>query len=146
MQKLRVRPGQNWSYEDYWKTLPVGRHKTIGRILFVLQEVIEYLDLGQPDIAFATVVQLFKALHQFLVDGGSWKAAWLLTLMEDPYGEEEFGGTSEELAVVGGHLKASAELWEKVHGKPPPTLAAGETDDPEAGKTYSKGRGRGRGR
>jgi hypothetical protein len=117
LKKLNVRPGQAWSMKDHWKTLPIGRHRTIGRITYVIAEALERFELGQPDAAWATLVQLYKALHQFLLDGGSWKAAWLLTLVEDPYGEDSFGGSNSELAVVGGHLRASADLYEKVHGK-----------------------------
>ena len=70
--------------------------------MYVLAEIIEFNELGQHEVAAATAVQLYKALHQFLVDHGSWKAAWLLTLIEDPYGEDSFGGSNQELAIVGG--------------------------------------------
>ena len=113
----------------------------------MLAEAMEYHEIGQHDIAYATVVQLYKSLHQFVVDRGSWKAAWLLTLLEDPYGSEEFGGSPEELAVVGGHLKATSDLHEKVHGKVDPSVVDGdlEADPLEEGKPKrSRGRGRGR--
>ena len=56
------------------------------------------------------LVQLVKSCHQFCLDGGSWKAAWVSTTVEDPYGSVEFGGAEEELNIVAGLLKAKQEL------------------------------------
>ena len=59
-------------------------------------------------------MQGLKASHQFALDSGSWKAAWELTLLGDPYQGPEFGGDPSELTVVGGYLKAADELRERV--------------------------------
>ena len=87
--------------------------------MWVLAEAIEWMELGHNDIGYATIVQLFKSLHQFLLDKGSWKVAALLTLVEDPYEPEVFGGEDSELAILGGKLKAESDLWEKVHKSGP---------------------------
>jgi len=139
MKKLNVHPGEVWSYKKFWETLPVGRHKSIGRIMYVLAECIELHETGLPDIAYATEVQLFKALHQLLLDKGSWAIAWHLTLLEkDPYAQETFGGEDDELCVIGGHMKAGTDLWDKVHKNP--KAGQDESGDPEAQEGKGKGK------
>ena len=90
---------------------------------------------------------------------GSWKAAWVLTTVEDPYGSVEFGGTEEELNIVAGLLKAKQELASSVNAAKPnfPGKGGGkneaEIDDGGDGapattpapKKQGGGRGRGAG-
>ena len=107
----------------------------------------------------AMLVQLIKSCHQFCLDGGSWKAAWVLTTVEDPYGSVEFGGTEEELNIVAGLLKAKQELATSVNAAKAPYGKGGgknevEIDDGGDGtpatapapKQPGGGRGRGAGR
>ena len=35
-----------------------------------------------------------------VLDRGSWKAAWALSLLEDPFARPEFGGDEQELSAV----------------------------------------------
>ena len=144
LEKLNVRAGQIWSYRDHWGRLPVGRHRTIGRIMFVLAEILERFEMGEGEVAWASTVQLYKSLHQFLIDGGDWRVAWDLTLLEDPFGADAFGGSDSELAIIGGHLKATSDLSDKVHGRPTPAEApSGQGEaDPEAPGARGRGRGK----
>ena len=48
------------------------------------------------------------------IDGGNWKAAWMLTGQRDPYTRAEWGGEESELATVTGYLTPSTELRQKV--------------------------------
>ena len=62
----------------------MGRFRSMGRVAFALCEVMERMELEEWDVAYATAVQLYKAIKQYLIDQGSWRAAWPLTLLEDP--------------------------------------------------------------
>ena len=111
--------------------------------------MIEQLDAGQADVAQATAIQGFKAIHQMILDQGSWRAAWALSLLLDPYERREFGGNEAELAAVAGWLKAKADLKERVRSG-----TNGKDEDDEDAPTGKgggrkgkdpKGGGRGRG-
>jgi hypothetical protein len=114
VKKLRIRPGRSIAYEDLWSARMFYKCKSMGKIAWVILEVMQNLEDSQPDVAYATAIRGWQAIKQFAIDGGSWRAAWPLTLLEDPTGIDEFGGTEEDLAVVGGLLRARQDLREKV--------------------------------
>ena len=104
------------------------------------------MEQGRADIGYATIVQLYKSLHQYVLDKGNWKAAWLLSLLEDPYGSDSFGGDDDELAVIGGKLRADMDLWEKVHKGPQAHMGqwndhhnTDDLDDPDAAPNNAPG-------
>ena len=114
--KLRPRPNETWRYLDVWKLdrWDQSSCRTAGRFAYLLGEMIEDLDRGEVATAHATAVLAYRACRQFRLDGNSWKAAWLLTAMEDPFSQSKWGGTPHQLAVIGGYLKAEAELKDRV--------------------------------
>ena len=112
--------------------------------MFVLAEILERFEMGEGEVAWASTVQLYKSLHQFLIDGGDWRVAWDLTLLEDPFGADAFGGSDSELAIIGGHLKATSDLSEKVHGRTTPAEAPSGPGDADPEAPGAKGRGRGK--
>ena len=114
MEVLKLRADERWTYDDVWQKMPFGKFRSVGRMAFVITEALERLERGEPEIAHTTLMQGLKASHQFALDSGSWKAAWKLTLLGDPYQGPEFGGDPSELTVVGGYLKAADELRERV--------------------------------
>ena len=64
-------------------------------------------------------MQGVKALYQFALDGGSWRTAWALTLLEDPYDRPRFAGEESELATVTGFLRAQDDLDERIKKSQP---------------------------
>ena len=75
---------------------------------------MRYQLLGQPERAAAQTVQSLRAVHQSALDDGSWKAAWMLTYLQDPLSRERFGGTERELEVISGYLKNLDDLQAKM--------------------------------
>ena len=122
MRHLNVLPGEAWRYRTYWAAMPFRNFRSVGKLAFLLSEIIQEAEApGEAShrlaVVQATAVQGLKACHQFALDGGSWKAAWPLTLIPDPYAKEEFGGSPEELGAIASWLKTTAELKEKVKGQ-----------------------------
>ena len=115
MEELGVRPGEIWRYRDYWKTMKFANFRSVGRCAYLFSEIIEECERSQ-DVAIiqATAIQALKSCHQFAIDGGSWRAAFALSLFVDSYGKEVFGGDEEELSTVVGYLKAQDDLSERV--------------------------------
>ena len=138
LKKHQVKPGDTFSFLQDWESLPIGRFRSMGRISYALCEIMERLQLGQPEIAYATAIQLYKAIHQMLLDGGSWKVAWALTLLEDPYKGAEWGGDEAELASIAGMMKARADLQERVASSVSQPAARGS-----GGKGYQGGQAQG---
>ena len=54
-------------------------------------------------------IQGMKAVHQFVIDG-SWKAAWPLTIIEDPIEGNNLGVTEGELEAILGMLRVKDDL------------------------------------
>jgi len=142
-EELNVRGGDLWKYRDLWDKTSFRNFRSIGRAGFILLEIIEQMDAGKPEVAHATAIQGWKAIRQFTLDQGSWQASWPLSLLPDPYEQNEWGGTHEEMAAVAGFLRAKADLKEKVHPKGSAALGGSEGD---AGEGQPTGRGGGRGR
>ena len=57
-------------------------------------------------VAHATAIHAWQSLHQFALDGGSWKAAMLLSLLDDPFGITTFASTPQNLSIIAGVVKA----------------------------------------
>ena len=123
--ELGVRTGDIWSYRHYWKTMPFDRFRSVGRLGYLLTEAMDFAEEpGMNDkerlmVVRAMLAQGLKACHQFALDQGSWRAAWPLTMLRDPYRQTGFGGTEPELNLVAGLLKAEDDLRTRVHGGRP---------------------------
>ena len=132
--------------------------RSVGRCAYLFSEIIEECERSQ-DVAIiqATAIQALKSSHQFAIDGGSWRAAFALSLFVDPYGKEVFGGSEEELSTVVGYLKAQDDLQErvKITSRGPAqeqksglgsVEEEGQEQETPAGKGSTRPRARGRGR
>ncbi len=136
--------------------MPFGRFRSVGRVAYLAAEMLDTAeDTSVPEserLAFvqAALVQTLKSCHQFALDGGDWKAAWLLTQVRDPYRATVFGGTEAELNLVAQLLKAEADLQGRgrhSRGGAEPGSDKEETGGASSsGAKDSKGPGRGKGK
>ena len=70
-------------------------------------------------------------MHQYSLDGNSWKAAWRITTLEDPFGGMRWGGTAQELSTISGLLKAEADLDARLRERNPKGKGKGREEDLE---------------
>ncbi len=49
--QLNVRPGDRWSYRDWWKNMPYGRIRSVGRVAYLLCEMLDGALEGPPAYA-----------------------------------------------------------------------------------------------
>ena len=75
-----------------------------------MAEICELHRLGEHEAAGGLAVQGLKACHQYGIDGGTWKKAWPLTTLKDPFVKDDFSGTYTELDTVVGMLEAREKL------------------------------------
>jgi len=159
MEKLGVRPGEPWRSQQLWAKVPWKTFRSVGRLAWGLLEAMEMADRnhdsgrsekGNRQLQ-ATLIQLYKAAKQFALDGGSWKAAWPLTGLRDPYERDEWGGSASELSVIAGYLKAKDQLRASIRkGLPTPKEDKQEDGDQpkeeaaEGQKPGGRGGGQGR--
>ena len=130
----RPLPGHAWRYSDLWKEKTFYKCKSVGRLGHGLLEIIQRFEQNEPMVAWATAIQLWTACHQFALDAGSWKTAWVLTLLEDPFEVEEFGGTEEELSITAGFLRSKADLKSLNLGAPAGRNAGHELEEVPEGE------------
>jgi hypothetical protein len=128
------KPGDQFSNYHFWEAIPFKQHRAVGRMSYILAELVEMGDEGATrDQILATACQGLKCAYQYGLDNGNWKAAWPLSCLPDPYKGPRFGGTASELAIVGGLLKAEADLEEKIRGPKGRKADLDEEDeDPDA--------------
>ena len=77
------------------------------------------------------------------VDQGDWRPAWPQTLLDDPYLTPQHT-SANELDVVGGMLKAKADLKQKVYGKGGGGQQQGAEEDEEGEEDRPRRRNRNR--
>ena len=92
---------------------------------FLLQEIAEEMFRGNTKTALATILLAWEAGHQYAIDGNSWRAAWPLTGMEDPYEQPRWAASPEQLSVVSGLLRAQEDLGTKLRTGTFPVAARG---------------------
>ena len=142
--KCGIRPGDRWKYRDYWEECYWDKFRTVARITYILQDIIEQGETENDDVAMATANQGYKACHKFAQDGGSWKTAWEMTLLADPFPSSEFAGTEKELAIIGGKLEAedmlAARIGNKANASATVPTAKGEEDADAAPAAASRRR------
>jgi hypothetical protein len=121
-EELNIRAGDRWSFRDWWKTMPFNKFRSVGRLGYLLSEMLDTADDASKTeserlyLLQAGLVQALKSCHQYALDGGDWKAAWPLTQVKDPYRPTAFGGSETELNLVAALLKAEADLQTRVRG------------------------------
>jgi hypothetical protein len=144
--ELGVKPGDVWSYEDYWKTMPFGKFRSVGWTAFCIAEAMEHLDAGRVSTANAVLFQSLKSAHHFALDQGNWKAAWPITLLKDPYMRAEFGGMEDELTAMSGRIKARSELKDKIQGRKDDNSSEEHEAAPDRGVAQGGGPGQPKGK
>eukprot|EP00959_Pyramimonas_sp_CCMP1952_P318945 6673087-Pyramimonas_sp.AAC.1 len=86
-----------WTYLDYGKRhIPWGKLYGLKNTFAMLVAVLEYMDNDKFDEAHGQLVQIMKALEQVAINQGSWKAAWPLSGLVDPYSRRGFAGDEFE--------------------------------------------------
>ena len=152
--EMNIRAGDRWSYRDWWKTMPFNRFRSVGRVAYLLTEMLDTAEDDTVDekarlqALRVGLIQSIKSCHQFALDGGDWKAAWPLAQVRDPYKHTAFGGTETELNLVAGLLRAEADLHNRVrHTKAGDggSDKDAEGDKEKAPRRPPKGQGRGKG-
>ena len=78
-------------------------------------------------------------MHQFSLDRGSWRTAWALTLLREPYERKEFAGDEVEMDTITAMLESKRKLADKVGGGAP-AQDEDEDDDPEKPEARKKGK------
>jgi hypothetical protein len=143
-QKLGVTDSrQVWGVRDYSKRLQsrFGRQRSFFRIHYMMSECIQTLAVEKNHATgTAMLIQLHKALHQSVLDNGSWEVAALMWPGHDPLAGDEFSGEPVEMESVYAYRKALSELRLKHKGV---GAHAGDDEDEEAAPTGPYGGGRG---
>ena len=147
---LGVAPGGSWTYRDYTAKLNFGYMRGLGRCHAYAGDILSVLKQNRPVDATVLVVQLMKALHQALLDGGDWSTATLYLPTPDPFSKKDFGGNESEAEAIASYRRARVDLLkaEKALGAssfadPAPTSGPpGPTPKKKAlGKAKAKSRG-----
>jgi hypothetical protein len=112
----RPKANEAWTYKEIWDKQNYRGCSAVGRMAYILQEVVELLDRGQVSQAHATAVLGWRAAHQHSLDGSSWKAAWHLTGLPDPYSPQKWGGSMQQLSAVAAYMKAEATIKSQIAG------------------------------
>ena len=145
-EKVGAEIGDRWRYKDLWKLEDYSHDQSMGRVAFLLCEAVEQGTQGRHDLATATNILAWKAIHQYVRDRKSWKNAWPLTTLVDPYRPTAWAGNDRELVVVAGLGQAEETLRARLKGQAPPKTgddAPGSADDKaDGGKPKRKPRGK----
>ena len=79
----------------------------------MLCQILESMEQGKTAYAQGQVVQCMNALHE-VSKMGSWRAAWPLTYMVDPFDLDGHGGDDVEMEVTMSYLRTKDDLRTKV--------------------------------
>ena len=141
---LGVADGQAWTLRDWAKRIPWNNLKTYMKFMEMLIAVDELLGKGEVLSARAQLVQNMKGVHQAVLDGTSWKNAWLLTGLNDPGQRRRFGGGEDELEICNNMLKVVEDLDRRVSQTRHTTDAKGSGAAEAGEEDAPKGKGKGK--
>ena len=136
---LGVEAGDRWRYRDRWRLENYEHSRALGRVSYMLADIVEAHTRGEPTLALASSILAWKAVHQAAQDRDRWNRAWLLNRIVDPYKEYRFAGTEKELIAVSGYATAEDALKNRLNpkglGKGIPEVEGDATgaDDKDAG-------------
>ena len=100
-----------------------------------MANILELLDQGQGLQAQALTVQSMKAVHQCVLNNGSWKLGWPLTGLQDPLSRRKFAGSASELELMADFVRAEEEVEKKsknTNGGGNLKVSDGDNDDEDA--------------
>ena len=89
--------------------IPFGRMKSMQRVYIMLGAILDESLRGEEDLARARTVQCMKAIHQYVLDQ-TWRTAWPLTFLEDPFSVGRQGGTEPEMEAILAYLRTQDDL------------------------------------
>jgi hypothetical protein len=92
------------------RALPFQKMYGLKRVHWHLSHVLTYSLAGRHAEAEAYMVQILRAIHQSVLDGGQWHTAVLLLPGEDPCQKESFGATERELQIIAGYRDAHRRI------------------------------------
>ena len=128
MLELNIRAGEPWAYPDLAKRISWGHFQGLQRCYLLFANVLDLLDQGQSLQAQALTCQSMKAVHQCVLNNGSWKLGWPLTGLQDPLQRRKFAGSAAELELMADFIRAEDEVEKKSRN---PTGNAIKTSDGE---------------
>jgi hypothetical protein len=112
-RQLGVAANQPYTIKDFSMKISWGRFRSMHRVFLMMGIVFEMMDRGKVLEAQAMLCQSMKSVHQMVLDDGSWKVAWMLTGLQDPYIRDRFGGSKTELEVIANYTRVIDELEKK---------------------------------
>ena len=139
-RKLGAEPGDPWQPWHYTERIQWGRMLGLKRVHYHLSKILGRILAGQVDQSAAHVVQLLRAVHQTVLDGGSWETSGLLMPDEDPVRRVGWGATERELEAISGYRDALSKLTKgrRNDEEDPPTGAGKDKNKKGAGKGKDK--------
>ena len=109
-ETLGICADTGYNLTDYTKKLHWGKNRSLMRVHYVGNRVLQTLLQDKPKLAALQLVQLLRALYQVNLDQGSWRAASLLMEHQDPLERPRFGGEPQQLEHIATYLKAMDDL------------------------------------
>ena len=79
-----------------------------------------------------------KAVHQAVLNNGSWKLGWPLTEIQDPLARRKFAGSASELELMADFVRAEEEFekrTKKSNGGGNLVVSDGDNEDGDSKKT-----------
>ena len=135
--ELNIRAGESWAYPDLAKRISWGHYQGLQRCFILLANVLELLDQGQALQAQALTVQSMKAVHQAVLNNGSWKLGWPLTGIQDPLARRKFAGSASELELMADFVRAEEEVEKRTknsNGGEHLVVSDGDSEDGDSKK------------
>ena len=102
--RLLGKEAGGFRWHDRNRAIKWKKFAGMRRVDFMLCQILESLEQNRPEYAMAQVVQCMKCLHEFSRQG-SWRAAWPLTHMIDPFDMDGHGGDDVEMEVIMSWLR-----------------------------------------
>jgi hypothetical protein len=113
MNRMGIEPGEPWQIYHFDKQIAWWKLKGLQRCHVHASHVLGLLLRDQSLEAAAYLVQYLKALHQVVLDQGSWENASLLLPRQDPISQVEYGGLPAELETAASYRDSLKKLNEK---------------------------------
>jgi len=135
VEQLGAEDGRPWTYLDYGKRcVPWGKLHDLKKVFAMLARIVTLLDQGEVDRAHGATAQTLKALEQVAISQGSWRAAWPLVGMTDPFSRRPFAGDAEEVEAVAAYITELDALETKIKSRGGPKVSSGSESPGAAGQ------------
>ena len=145
--EMGAEDGEAYRLTDFSKKISWGKHRLLGRAHYMELNVLKHLLKKDVEKGALQCVLNLQAYHQAMLDDGSWKVAWMLTHLTDPWKMRRFGGAEKDLELITSYVKSMDDLEKKTKN---PWKSDGKNDQAEGEENEQgedggpKGRGRGK--